>query len=105
MTHPPPTQGPTIVQVKQPPPSGYAILAGLLFFTIGAAGLIADYYIALANRQTPHVTHIAIWAGLCVLGVLVPFGRYVLPVVSQVVVIFGDYLPGGRRRGDPPVAP
>lgn len=100
---PPNTTGTTVVEVKHPPPSGYAILAGVLLFVIGAPGLAADYWIALANKQPPHLTHIAIWAGLCVLGVLVPLGRYVWPTVQQVSIFVGDYLPGGRRRSDPPL--
>lgn len=105
MTSPTTPTGTTVVQVKPPPPSAGAILAGALFFLVGAPALVADYVIALANKQPPHILHIASWGGLCVLGILVPLGRYVWPTVQQVSVFVGDYLPGGRRRTDPPLPP
>lgn len=55
-------------------------------------------------RQPPtHTTHIVIFSLGVLLGLLVAFGRwYLFPVISQTIVLYGDYKSGGRRRNDPP---
>lgn len=94
----------TTVKVEPSKPSALAIVAGFVLFIVGAAGLIADYTIAIANKQSPHIAHISIYAGFCLLGVIAAFGQYVIPRINQLLIVVGNSsLPvvGGRRATDP----
>jgi len=89
-------QSPLWVQIAAVP-IGAAIIAGF------------GWCLWFEMRSPPtHTTHIGIFSGGILLGLLVAFGRWFLfPVLTQTFVIIGPYLPkvGGRRAGDPPAPP
>lgn len=78
-------------------------VTGLVLIAFGGAFDWLEY------KEPPpvHTTHLAIFTGIALLGVLVAAGRFVFPVLQQVIVIAGPYIPriGGNRAGDPPAPP
>jgi hypothetical protein len=93
----------TTVSVRQRP-SVLGVFAGLLVFLVGAAMLYVDARIAIANKQAPHLGHLFLYAGLCLVGVVIAFAVYVIPPLRSFSVIIAPYVPmlGGRRAGDAP---
>lgn len=80
------------------------LILGAILMVVGFGFDVAEY------REPPptHTTHLFLWTGVALLGVLIAAGRYVFPVIQQVVVIAGQTnLPfiGGRRSTDPPAPP
>jgi uncharacterized membrane protein YjjB (DUF3815 family) len=70
-------------------------------------GVIAAFFgwcLYYEMRSPPtHTSHIVIFSGGVLLGLLVAFGRWFLfPVLVQTVYIIGPLIPGGRRKYDPP---
>jgi hypothetical protein len=83
------------------------VFAGLLVFLVGAAMLYVDARIAIANKQAPHLGHLFLYAGLCLVGVVIAFAVYVIPPLKSFSVIIAPYIPmiNGRRAGDLPSSP
>lgn len=80
------------------------LVVGLVMFAFGG---VFDY-LEYKEPAPIHTTHLAIFTGIALLGILVAAGRFVFPVIQQVVVIAGQTnLPfiGGKRAGDPPAPP
>jgi hypothetical protein len=78
------------------------LIVGVLMIVFGG------FFDFLEYKEPPptHTTHLAIFTGIALLGVLVAAGRFVFPVIQQVVVIAGQtnlpFIGGGRRKDDPP---
>jgi hypothetical protein len=57
-------------------------------------------YMELATPPR-HADHATIFSAGVLLGLLVALGRWFLfPVFQNVIVLYGDFRAGGRRRGD-----
>lgn len=84
-------------------PSMWAVIAGLMFFVVGAAVIAVDSVIAIGNKQALHTTHLILGGGLCVVGIVVMFSFVVIPPLKSLNVIIAPYVPmiGGRRASDP----
>lgn len=76
----------------------------LLCVLVGLAIAASGGYFELIEVKSPpsHTVHIAIFAAWTIVGVLIALPKQVFPIVQQIFVIVGPYIPGGRRATDPP---
>lgn len=93
----------TTLKLEATRPSIWAIIPGFIIFVVGGAILYPEIRIAIANKTEPHITHLLLAGGVCVLGVMVPFYRQITPGLRQLSVFVSPYVPkfGGSRPGDP----
>src|ERR1043165_6147548 len=101
-----PTQPPmAILGVTAMPRESAPLWVQITAIPIGSAIVAGFGWCLYYEMRSPptHTTHIAIFAGGVLLGLLVAFGRWFLfPVLVQTVYIIGPLIPGGRRKYDPP---
>lgn len=78
------------------------LLVGLAFAGVCCFLLYRD----TAEPGPLHTTHIALFLGGAIFGILLALPRQVFPVVQRIVVIVTPFIPviGGRRQGDPPAS-
>jgi hypothetical protein len=86
--------------------AGAAFIRGIVGIALMVVGFSLDY---LEYREPPptHTTHLLLWTGLAVLGILLlpTIFDALFPRVQKVFILIfpnGLPLPGGRRQGDPP---
>jgi hypothetical protein len=93
----------TTLKLEATRPSIWAIIPGFVIFVVGAAILYPEIRISLATKTEPHIWHLLLAGGVCVLGVMVPFYRQIAPGMRQLSVFIAPYVPrlGGSRPGDP----
>ncbi len=97
-----------VVNIESSRPSIWALIPGLLIFAVGAAILYPEIRNSIKTTTEPHIWHLVLSGGICLLGVIVPFYRQVIPGVKQLLIVLGNSsLPviGGRRSSDPPGPP
>ncbi len=97
-----------VISIESSRPSIWALIPGVFIFGIGAVILWPEIHIALATKTEPHIWHLVLSGGICLLGVIVPFYRQIIPGVKQLLIVLGNSsLPivGGRRASDPPLPP
>lgn len=85
-----------------------AILAGGLVALAGVTFDAIDVYFAIQTKTPPHLVHLAIGLAVFVTGIVIAAGHYVInPLYQLTVVLNNSSIPiiGGRRAGDPQVAP
>lgn len=75
------------------------LVVGLIFAS--ACG----YFLFLEMKEPgpPHTTHIVLFLGGMLIGVLIALPKQVFPIIQKIIVIVAPYVPviGGRRAGDP----
>jgi hypothetical protein len=79
------------------------VIVGLVMFAFGVVFDFLEYH-----PPPAHTVHIAIFTAIALLGLLVAAGRFLFPVIQNVVVIAGQTnLPfvGGRRSTDDKPSP
>jgi hypothetical protein len=93
----------TTLKLEATRPSVWAIIPGFIIFLVGAAILYPEIRISIATKTEPHILHLLLSGGACVLGVMVPFYRQIAPGAKQLLIFISPYVPkfGGNRPGDP----
>jgi len=93
----------TTLKLEATRPSIWAIIPGFIIFLVGAAILYPEIRISIATKQEPHIWHLLLSGGVCVLGVMIPFYRQITPGMRQLSVFIAPYVPkfNGSRPGDP----